>query len=149
QTREHLPVFGGIAWMKLEKPPFNDVRFRRALARAYNGQEILDAGAWSQGKGVHNPAVPAALKEGSIPLGQPPKEASELYEYDPAAARRLLNQAGFSNGFKTTIETTAGYGADYMDAVEITVKNWKAAGIDGELKLKEYGAFISSTIFGK
>jgi len=29
------------------------------------------------------------------------------------------------------------------------VKNWKAAGIDADLKLKEYGAFISSTIYGK
>ncbi len=31
----------------------------------------------------------------------------------------------------------------------ITLKNWKEAGIDAQLQLKEYGAFISSTIFGK
>ena len=36
-----------------------------------------------------------------------------------------------------------------MDFVQIAVKNWKAAGIDAELKLKEYGAYISSTIYGK
>ena len=41
------------------------------------------------------------------------------------------------------------YGPDFDDSVQITVKNWKAAGIDADLKLKEYGAFISSTIFGK
>jgi ABC-type transport system substrate-binding protein len=29
------------------------------------------------------------------------------------------------------------------------VKNWKAAGVDAELRLKEYGAFISTTVFGK
>ena len=149
QTREHLPVFGGITWMKIEKPPFNDVRVRRALARAYNGQEVLDAGAWSLGQGARNPAIPAALKEWSIPLDQLTKDGRDLYEHDPKAARKLLADAGLSNGFKPTIETTAGYGADWMDAVEITLKNWKAAGIDGELKLKEYGAFISSTILGK
>ena len=149
QTREHLPVFGGITWMKIEKPPFNDVRVRRALARAYNGQEVLDAGAWSLGKGSRNPAVPAALKEWSIPLDQLTKEGRELYEHDPKAARKLLADAGLANGVKVTVETTAGYGADWMDAAEITLKNWKAAGIDGELKLKEYGAFVSSTIFGK
>ena len=33
--------------------------------------------------------------------------------------------------------------------MQVTLKNWKAAGIEAELKLKEYGAFISSTIFGK
>ena len=53
------------------------------------------------------------------------------------------------NGFKTPFETTAGYGPDYMDAVQIGLKNWKAAGVEMDLKLKEYGAFISSTIFGK
>src|SRR5712691_2120458 len=149
QTREHLPVFGGISWMKIEKPPFNDVRVRRALARAYNGQEILDAGAWSLGKGAQNPAIPAALKEWSIPIDQLTRDGRDMYEYDPEAARKLLADAGLGSGFKATVETTAGYGADWMDAVEITLKNWKGAGVDGELKLKEYGAFISSTIFGR
>src|SRR5262249_33626668 len=88
-------------------------------------------------------------REGPIRMKQRPRGAGKLKGPVRAAARRLLAQAGFSNGFKTTIETTAGFGADYMDAVEITLKNWKAAGIDGELKLKEYGAFVSSTIFGK
>jgi len=33
--------------------------------------------------------------------------------------------------------------------VQVTIKNWKDAGIDAELKMKEYGAFISTTIYGK
>ena len=41
------------------------------------------------------------------------------------------------------------YGPDFDDFVQITLKNWKAAGIEADLKLKEYGAFITSTIFGK
>jgi peptide/nickel transport system substrate-binding protein len=149
QTREHLPVFGGIAWMKIEKPPLNDVRVRRALGRASNGREVLEAGAWSQGQGVQNPAVPAALGEWSIPLDQLPKEGRELYEPDPRAAKRLLAEAGLPGGFKTPVETTAGYGADWMDAVQITLKNWKTGGVETELRLKEYGAFVSSTILGK
>ena len=36
-----------------------------------------------------------------------------------------------------------------MDAVQIAVKNWKAAGIQVEIKPKEYDAFISSAIYGK
>jgi len=149
KTREHLPVFGGIAWMKIEKPPFNDVRVRRALGRASNDREVLEAGAWSQGQGVRNPAVPAALGEWSIPLDQLPKEGRELYEPDPRAAKRLLAEAGLPGGFKTPVETTAGYGADWMDAVQITLKNWKTGGVETELRLKEYGAFVSSTILGK
>jgi ABC-type transport system substrate-binding protein len=36
-----------------------------------------------------------------------------------------------------------------MDAVQVSLRNWKQAGIEGDLKLKEYGAFVSSAIFGK
>jgi ABC-type transport system substrate-binding protein len=42
-----------------------------------------------------------------------------------------------------------GYGPDFLDSVQVNVKNWKAAGFDIDLKLKEYGAFISTTIYGK
>jgi hypothetical protein len=32
---------------------------------------------------------------------------------------------------------------------QVALKNWKAAGIETDLRLKEYGAFIASTVFGK
>jgi ABC-type transport system substrate-binding protein len=47
------------------------------------------------------------------------------------------------------METTAGYGPDYMDGVEVTLASWKKGGIEAELKMKEYGAFISTALFGK
>jgi peptide/nickel transport system substrate-binding protein len=149
QTQDYIVVFGGITWMKLEQEPFNDVRVRRALGMAGNWREVLETNAWSLGKGSPNPAIPAALRDWSIPIDQLPPEGRRLYEHDAAGARRLLAEAGYPGGFRTSIETTAGYGPDYMDAVQIWLKNLKAAGVDGELKLKEYGAFISSTIFGK
>jgi peptide/nickel transport system substrate-binding protein len=135
--------------MKLDQEPFKDVRVRRALGMASNWREVLETNAWSQGKGAPNPAIPAALKDWSIPIDQLPPEGRRLYEPDIAAAKRLLAEAGYPNGFKTPFETTAGYGPDYMDAVQIALKDWKAAGLDIELKLKEYGAFVSTTIYGK
>jgi peptide/nickel transport system substrate-binding protein len=149
QTKDYIVVFGGITWMKLDQDPFKDVRVRRALGMASNWREVLETNAWSQGKGAPNPAIPAALKEWTIPIEQLPAEGRRLYEADTAGAKRLLAEAGHPNGFKTPFETTAGYGPDFMDAVQIGLKNWKAAGIDADLKLKEYGAFISTTIYGK
>jgi peptide/nickel transport system substrate-binding protein len=149
QMQDHLVVFGGIWWFKLEQDPFKDVRVRRALAVATNWKEVLETNSWSQGHGVPNPAVPAALKEWSIPIDQLPPEGRRLYDFDPGEAKRLLAQAGLPSGFKTTLETTGGYGPDYLDAVQVGLSNWKKAGIEAELKLKEYGAFISSTIFGR
>ena len=149
QTADVITLFGGITWMKLDQEPFKDVRVRRALAQASNWKEILETNAWSQGHGVPNTAVPAAFKEWALPIGELPPESRRLYETNHAEARKLLREAGLPNGFKTTLDTTPGYGPDYVDAVQVGLRNWKSAGIDVELKLKEYGAYIASTIFGK
>jgi peptide/nickel transport system substrate-binding protein len=149
QTRDYVVIFGGITWMKLDQEPFKDVRVRRALGMALNWREVLETNAWSQGHGNPNPAIPAALRDWSIPIAELPPEGRKLYEPDPAAARRLLADAGHPKGLKLPVETTPGFGPDYMDAVEITLRNWKSAGVETELRLKEYGAYISSTILGK
>jgi len=36
-----------------------------------------------------------------------------------------------------------------MDAVQVTVKNWKAAGIDAELKMQDYDTFVANSTSGK
>jgi peptide/nickel transport system substrate-binding protein len=149
QMRDFTVMFGGISWMKLDQDPFKDVRVRRAMAMSSNWREVLETSSWSQGVGSPNPAIPAALKEWSIPIDQLPPEGRALYEHNPSGARKLLAEAGHAQGLKVPVETTAGYGPDYMDAVQVQLKNWKDAGIETDLKLKEYGAFISTTIFGK
>jgi len=150
QTVEYTWIVSASVGFKLANPLFGDIRVRRALSRATNLAEVFESNAFSQGHWTPNPAVPAAFADWSIPIDQLGPEGRKDYEYNPAEARRLLAQAGHPNGFKTQVEAPGtGYGPDFLDAAQITVKNWKAGGIDAELKLKEYGAFISSTIFGK
>ena len=150
QTAEYTWFTSGATGFKLANPPFNDLRVRRALSRASNLAELYEALAFSQGHWTPNPAVPAAFAEWSIPIDQLGPEGRKLYEFNSAEAKRLLAGAGHPNGFKTTVEVPGSvYGPDFDDFVQITIKNWKAAGIDADLKLKEYGAFITSTIFGK
>jgi ABC-type transport system substrate-binding protein len=141
--------WGGITSMKLDQEPFRDIRVRRALGLARSWTEILETNAWSQGHGVPNPAIPAALREWSIPIAELPPDGRALYERNVAEAKRLLAEAGHPNGFKTPVETTPGFGPDFMDAVQIYLKNWKAAGIQSDLKLKEYGAYVASTLLGR
>ena len=150
QTAEYTWLTGGSTGFKLSNPPFNDVRVRRALARASNLAEIFESLAFSQGRWTPNPAVPAAFADWSIPIDQLTPEGRKNYEHSTAEAKKLLADAGLPNGFKTTVEAAATvYGPDYDDFVQITIKNWKTAGIQADLKLKEYGAFVTSTIFGK
>jgi peptide/nickel transport system substrate-binding protein len=149
QTQDYIVVFGGITWVHVDQEPFKDLRVRRAIAIATNWKEVLETNAWSQGRGVPNPAIPAAFRDWSIPIDQLPPDGRRLYDFDPREAKRLLTEAGLGSGLKTTLETTAGYGPDFIDAVQVTLAGWKKGGIEAELKLKEYGAFVSSTIFGK
>ncbi len=147
--RDYIVVFGRFTAVKLDQEPFKDIRVRRAFAMSQDWREVLETNAWSQGKGAPNPLIPAALKEWSIPIDQLPAEGRKLYEFDPAGAKRLLAEAGYPNGLKVPVETTPGYGPDWMDAVQVALRNWKQGGIEADLKLKEYGAFVSSAIFGK
>ena len=117
--RDYIVVFGGYTAVKLDQEPFKDVRVRRAFAMSQDWREVLETNAWSQGKGAPNPLIPAALKEWSIPIDQLPAEGRKLYEFDPAGAKRLLAEAGHPNGIKVPIETTPGYGPDWMDAVQV------------------------------
>jgi peptide/nickel transport system substrate-binding protein len=149
QTLEYPWLVTGYIGFRLAEEPFKDIRVRRALARATSQAETFESNAFSLGHWVPNPAVPAGFADWSIPIDQLGPEGKKNFEFSLAEARRLLGEAGLGGGYKTTLETTAGYGPDYVDAVQILVKNWKAAGFEVELKLKEYGAFVSSTIFGK
>lgn len=149
KTQDFIVLFGAYTAMKLDREPFRDVRVRRALGIADDWKQILETNAWSLGKGVPNPAVPAALREWAIPIDQLTPLGRRLYERDVNEAKRLLAEAGFPNGLKTTVEATLAWSPDYVDALQVTMRGWKDAGIDAELKTKDFGAYMATTIYGK
>ncbi len=148
QTAEMLWAVGAYGAMKLDREPFKDVRARRALALATSWREVLAANPIALGHGVPSPAIPPALVDWSIPADQLSAEGRRLYEHDRAGAERLLAEAGYAGGLKVPLET-ASFGSDWLDGVQAYVAQWKAAGIQADLRLKEPGAFMSSAIFGK
>ena len=148
QTAEFVWMIASFAAMKLDQEPFRDVRVRRAVALSTNLKEVLAVSPLALGQGVPVTAVPAALTEWAIPIDQLTPQGRRLYEYDPAAAARLLAEAGHPRGVKVPFET-ASFGSDWMDAVQVYVRGWKAGGIDTELKVKETGAFVSSAMLGR
>jgi peptide/nickel transport system substrate-binding protein len=131
--------------MRTDQKPFGDVRVRQAMSLAIDRQGILDATA--EGVGVFNPAVPAALKDWSIPMNQL-GEGAKYYKYDPAEAKRLLAAAGYPQGFPGTMCFTT-YGSTVLvDAMQIILKNLKDVGIEAKLDQKEYGAYIATCFNG-
>jgi len=76
-------------------------------------------------------------------------EGRRLYDQNIPEAKRLLAEAGYAGGLKVPLEATLSWSPDYTDNLQVDMKNWKAAGIDTELKSKEFAAFMSTAIFGK
>jgi len=50
---------------------------------------------------------------------------------------------------KTHLNTTPGYGRDLIDAAQLVQGYLKDVGIEAELKLQEYGAYLATTFAGK
>ena len=133
-------------YMRTDKPPFSDVRVRRAISLAFNRQGFIDA--LLEGVGIFNPAVPAGLKDWALPVDQL-GEGAQYYKFDPARAKKLLAEAGYPNGFPATI-SYATYGSTILvDGLQLLLKNLKDIGIDAKLNQQEYGAYISTTFYGK
>jgi len=132
-------------YMRTDQAPFNDVRVRRAISHAVNRQEIIEAVSV---RGEPTPAIARGATEWSLPIDQLGAGA-KYYQYDPKEAKRLLAEAGFPKGVKTHINTTPGYGRDLIDAAQLVQGYLKDVGIDAELKLQEYGAYLATTFAGK
>ncbi|MBV8620083.1 MAG: ABC transporter substrate-binding protein [Curvibacter sp.] len=74
----------------LETPALQDLRVRQAIAQAIQRENLLRVAWYGQGQLVPGPVNPALKKfyRGDLPV----------LPYDPAAAQRLLDQAGLSAG---------------------------------------------------
>src|SRR3989441_9189757 len=145
QYEDFLSTVSHAIYMRTDQAPFNDVCVRRAISHAVNRQEIIEA-VWLRGEPI--PAVSRGLAEWSPRLDELGAGA-QYYQYDPKEARRLLAEAGFPQGLKTQLTVTGGYGADVLDAFQLAQRQLKEGGIEAELKVQEYGAYMATTFAGK
>ncbi|HSU06714.1 MAG TPA: ABC transporter substrate-binding protein, partial [Acetobacteraceae bacterium] len=96
----NLKVLSGPAlnigyWaFNVEKKPFDDVRVRRAMAMAIDKKAILDSVYLGTGVDAVN-LIPPNLWSFN-------KDVQD-YPHDPEAAKKLLAEAGYPNGFSTDI----------------------------------------------
>ena len=84
----------GYLALNTTKPPFNDVRVRRAINMAVDKRAIIDAVYGGAGSVAKNPVPPTLWSY---------NESVQDYVYDPAQALKLLVEAGHPQGFETDL----------------------------------------------
>ena len=112
-------------------PPYDNPKVREAINLAINRPGIIKAvfrGFGVPARGV----IPDSIEYSRY------KDSSDI-PYDPAAAKKLLAEAGFPNGFKGALMTSERY--DYQNVATVVQNNLKAIGIDMQIKIIEAGAY--------
>jgi peptide/nickel transport system substrate-binding protein len=105
QENKFITDYGNSLYMQLDKPPYNDVRVRRALHLALDRGEMLKTLTF--GEGIINPPGVPGHKEGYA-LSQTDLLAragwnAATKEQDIREAKRLLAEAGYANGFTDSL----------------------------------------------
>ncbi len=129
-----------VVW-NLRRAPFDDERVRRALTMALDRQLIVDAYLYGFG----------LVADGGVPPEHPWHEDVPAASYDPGAAGRLLDEAGWrSNGSGVRERdgrplafalTTVGSGDNALE--QMVQAQLRTAGADVRLRQLELATFLS------
>jgi len=116
-----------------QKEPFTDKKVRQAVAHALDIENIVKTvyfGTGTPGRNVLAPTV-WGFSEKVKPL-----------EYNPEKSKSLLKEAGYGDGFKTTIWVSDNQ--QRIDIAEIVQNQLRAVGIECEVKILEWGTFLEA-----
>ena len=133
----------GYLAFNTEKEPFTDKRVRQALNLAIDKQAIIDAVFQGAGKIAKNPIPPTIWSY---------NEATQDYPYDPDAAKQLLAEAGYPNGFETNIwamPVQRPYNPNARRMAEIIQADWAKVGVTAEIVSFEWGEYLQRSREGE
>lgn len=124
-------------------PPFDNVKVRQAVAMGIDRQRIVDT-FYPPGSEVASHFTPCPIANGCA--GDP------WYDFDPVAGKALLAEAGFPNGFDTTLyyrDVVRGYLPEVTRvATEIQAQLKENLNINARIEVMESGAFIAASEIG-
>ena len=114
---------------------FKDIRVRKAISMAIDREAFVDAIQGGAGV-IFNAEIHAEMPENYFtPFEKLPRSIQENWESNPERARQLLAEAGYPNGFETTIQA---YSKETeRDVVSFLAAMWKDIGIDVKIDLRD------------
>ncbi|HEV2072872.1 MAG TPA: ABC transporter substrate-binding protein [Thermomicrobiales bacterium] len=123
--------------INVSREPFTDVRVRQAIAMVIDRGPIIDSAVFGAGTATN------ILFPESYWAGFP----SEIPEPDIEGAKQLLAEAGYPDGFKTSILSWAQY-AFLSNAAIVIQEQLKQIGIEAELELQENAIYLENYFAG-
>lgn len=122
---------------------FKDVKVRQAIAMGIDRQRLVD-NFYPKGSEVASHFTPCAVPNGCT--------GDDWYSYDPEAAKALLADAGYPNGFDTTIYYRDVF-RSYLPEPGLVATDLQAQlkdiGINATIEVMESGAFIEESSAGR
>lgn len=128
-------------YLNHEYEPFQDVRVRQALCHAVNREEILQFVSDGKGTLIGSSMIPAFGKYFDDNLTQ-------TYPYDVQKARKLLEEAGYPDGFAFEITVPSNY-QQHVDTAQVVAEQLKAVNVDAKLVLVDWDTWLSETYVGR
>ncbi|AVO41394.1 ABC transporter substrate-binding protein [Simplicispira suum] len=117
------------------KKPFDDVRVRKAINMAIDKKAIIDGVYLTTGVAAKNPIPPTMWSYNDAIKDDP---------FDPAAAKKLLAEAGFPNGFSTDLwamPVQRPYNPNAKRIAELMQADLAKIGVKAEIKSFEWGEY--------
>lgn len=143
-TKAQGSVMGCYFHQQWEDVPVADKRVREALNLAVNRAELIKFIFAGQAKPM------AMYPIGSFAVTAGADQSLQPYPYDPERARKLLAEAGYANGFETTIYSYAREDVPEMPRmVEALVGYMAKIGVKLTIFSTEYGVARTKRMTGK
>ena len=126
--------------MNFNKEPFQDVRVRKAVQMSIDRQTILDALYGGRGQ----------VEQGIFPHGLIGFNSDqEEIKYDPEAAKALLAEAGYADGFDMEIAADSSASDTMTMALEIVSDQLAEVGIRAEIKNYDESTWLETRKSGE
>lgn len=119
-------------------PPLDNVTVRKAIAHAINRQEIIDGAMFGLGTPIGTHFAPHHPDYVDLTGNS---------QYDPELAKELLAEAGFADGFETTLKLPPPSYA--RRGGEIVASQLRAVGIETEISNLEWAQWLEQVFTGK
>lgn len=143
EVLSQLSLNVGYLAMNMDKPPFDDLRVRLAINHAINKIEIVEHLYQGLGIPAKGPIPPTLWSY---------DDSIEDYAYDPELAKRLLADAGYPDGFETTLwalPVPRPYIPDGAALAEIIQAELRNIGIEASIVTDDWGSYLERTENGE